>query len=152
VVVVGYGPVGQTLCRILRANGLEPVVIEMNMDTVQRLRNENIYAIYGDAAQMEILLHAGVKEAEGLIIAASSVPYAGVVKAARELNPDIRIVTRSIYLKEAKELHKAGADAVFSSEGETAIAMATYLMRELGAGNDQIDRERDRIHEELFSS
>ena len=34
-VIVGYGPVGRTLARLLRENEIEPVIIELNMDTVR---------------------------------------------------------------------------------------------------------------------
>jgi hypothetical protein len=30
--------------------------------------------------------------------------------------------------------------------------MTAFLMRQLGATDEQIDRERDRVHAELFSS
>ena len=36
-VIVGYGPVGRTLARLLRENEFEPVVIELNMDTVREV-------------------------------------------------------------------------------------------------------------------
>lgn len=36
IIVVGYGPVGRHLTRILRDNNLDVVVVEMNIDTVQR--------------------------------------------------------------------------------------------------------------------
>ncbi|HSJ02374.1 MAG TPA: cation:proton antiporter, partial [Verrucomicrobium sp.] len=97
VVVVGYGPVGRTLSRILEANGIQAVVIEMNIETVRALMSEGKAAIYGDAAQREILHHAGIEKAEGLIIAASGVPAREIVEAARELNPKIRILTRTTY-------------------------------------------------------
>jgi len=50
----------------------------------------------------------------------------------------------------AAALRAAGADAVFAGEGETALAMSAYLMRELGATDEQIDRERERVRKELF--
>ena len=58
-VVVGYGPVGRTLCRLLRENGIEPTVIEMNLETVQRLRTEGATAVYGDAGRPETLERGG---------------------------------------------------------------------------------------------
>lgn len=150
VVVVGNGPVGQTLSRILRNTGIQVVVIEMNIDTVQRLRSAGLPAIYGDASQREILHHAGIEKADGLIISASSVPADPVIRAARELNPDVKILTRATYLKETEVLSAAGANAVFSSEGEVALSMASYLMRQMGSTDEQIDRESARIREELF--
>ncbi len=152
VVVVGYGPVGRTLCRILRDNNIQAVVVEMNLDTVQKLHAEGLPAVYGEASSREILAHAGIEKAVGLIVAASSAASPEVVQAARDLNPKIRIVTRSTYLKENEAMLKAGADAVFSSEGEIALSMTAFLMSELGASDEQVDRERDRVREALFAT
>jgi CPA2 family monovalent cation:H+ antiporter-2 len=150
VIVVGYGPVGRTLSRILKDNGIQVVVVETNLQTVQDLRAKGESAVYGDASLREVLHHAGIEQADGLIIAASGVPADVVVKAARELNPGIRVLTRSNYLREAKKLREAGANVVFSSEGEVALSMTAFLMRQLGATDEQIDRERDRVRAELF--
>jgi monovalent cation:H+ antiporter-2, CPA2 family len=150
VVVIGYGPVGKTVSRILRDNGFEVIIVEMNIDTVQKLRTDGTKVVYGDASQREILLHAGIEHAEGLIISSSSVPASAVVQASRELNPRVRILTRATYLAQSAALREAGADAVFSSEGEIALSMADFLMERLGATDEQIDRERDRVRKDLF--
>jgi CPA2 family monovalent cation:H+ antiporter-2 len=39
---------------------------------------------------------------------------------------------------------------VFSGEGEVALAMTEAVLRRLGATAEQIDRERARLHGELF--
>src|SRR5262249_46533153 len=59
-VIVGSGPVGQTLARLLRENHIEPVIIELNVDTVRRLTSQGVVAIYGDAAHRDTLINAGV--------------------------------------------------------------------------------------------
>src|SRR5262249_12526260 len=48
-VIVGYGPVGRTVARLLRENEVEPTVIELNLDTVRALREEGVRAVYGDS-------------------------------------------------------------------------------------------------------
>jgi CPA2 family monovalent cation:H+ antiporter-2 len=150
-VVVGCGPVGRTLVRLLRENGIEPTVIEMNLDTVRRLRGEGIHAVYGDAAHRETLKEAGVARAGSLILTSNALTAAGeVIRIARELNPDVRVLARSAYLRERADLYKAGADAVFAGEGEIALAMSESVLRELGASPEQIDRERERVRAELF--
>jgi monovalent cation:H+ antiporter-2, CPA2 family len=122
------------------------------LQTVQQLLSEGEAAVYGDASEREILHHAGIEKADGLIIAASGVPADAVVKAARELNPKIRILTRATYLRETGKLREAGANAVFSSEGEIALSMTEFVMRQIGATDEQIDRERDRVRTELVPS
>ncbi len=57
--------------RLLRENGIEPTVIEMNLDTVRRLRGEGIAAVYGDAAHLDTLKQAGVASAASLILTSS---------------------------------------------------------------------------------
>lgn len=150
VVVIGYGPVGRTVSRILADNGIQPLVIEMNIDTVQKLKAEGIQAIYGDAMHREILQSAKLESAAGLVISSATAEAGAIIKAARELNPKVRILTRAVYLTESEPLRRAGADAIFSSEGEVALSMADYIMQQLGATDEQIERERDRVHKDLF--
>jgi CPA2 family monovalent cation:H+ antiporter-2 len=62
----------------------------------------------------------------------------------------VRILTRAVYLAESGPLREAGADAIFSSEGEVALSMVDYLMEQMGATDEQVQRERDRVHKDLF--
>ncbi|MHC1767426.1 MAG: cation:proton antiporter [Verrucomicrobiia bacterium] len=150
IIVVGYGPVGRTVTRILLDNNVQPVVLELNIETVLQLNAEGVQAIYGDATRPEVLRGAKIEQAAGLIISTATPQAATIISAARELNPRIRVLTRSTYLGETDALRKSGADAIFSSEGEVALSMADFLMEQLGATDEQIDRERDRVRKNLF--
>jgi len=151
VIVVGYGPVGRTLCRLLRANGITPVVIEMNVETVRELQTANQSAVYGDAGQGGVLERSGVAAAKGLIISVPTSSEDVVIREARRLNPRIEILARASYARDVGALRAAGADAVFAGETEIALSMTAHLLRELGATQEQIDRERDKLHEELVA-
>ncbi len=150
-VVIGYGPIGKTLVRILSNTGIQSIIIEMNIDTVKTLLKDGHTVLYGDASKRDILESAGIENARALIISASDLPTKEIVEAARELNPNIRILARCIYLREQEALKHAGADAIFSSEGEVALAMTEFIMRSLRATDEQIDKERSHIREELLS-
>jgi monovalent cation:H+ antiporter-2, CPA2 family len=67
-VIVGYGPVGQTACRILKEFNLWPVIVDLNFDTIRSLAESGQLAVYGDATQREILDAAGIKEAKYLLV------------------------------------------------------------------------------------
>lgn len=150
-VIVGYGPVGQTLARLLRENEIVPTIIEMNLETVQRLREEGVQAVYGDASHRDTLKTAGADRSASLILSASGLRNAEeIIRLARDLNPEIRVLVRSSYLRERPALRQAGADKVFSGEGEVALAMAESILRGLGAVPEQIDRERERVRADLF--
>jgi len=150
-IIVGYGPVGRTVARLLRENEIEPIIIEMNLDTVRRLREQGMQAIYGDANHLETLNAADVKHAVSFIISTPDLRGgAEVIRLAKELNPRIRVLARTAYLRDLPALRQAGADTVFSGEGEVALTMMEFILRQIGATHEQIDRERDRIHKELF--
>jgi CPA2 family monovalent cation:H+ antiporter-2 len=150
-VIVGYGPVGQMVVRLMRENEIEPVIVELNLATVQRLRGEGATAVYGDANHAETLKEAGVGVAKFLILSSSSI-RAGreTIRAARGLNPHLQVLARTAYLREQAELRAVGADEVFAGEGEVALSMTEHILRELGATEEQIDRESERIRSELF--
>ena len=149
-VVVGYGPVGRTVTRLLRENDIEPTVVELNLDTVRRLREEGLRAIYGDASHRDTLSSAGVADAGSLILSASGLSNGeAVIRLARELNPHIQVLARSTYVRELPALRRADAEA-FSGEGEVALALTVALLERLGATPEQIDRERERVHTELL--
>jgi CPA2 family monovalent cation:H+ antiporter-2 len=123
----------------------------MNLETIHRLRADGMTAVYGDAHHPETLKHAGITQAGTLFLSASGLIGAKeIVRMARDLNPEIRVLARSAYLRERTELRQAGADEVYAGEGEVALAMTESLLRKLGATPDQIDKERDRVRADLF--
>jgi CPA2 family monovalent cation:H+ antiporter-2 len=152
-VIVGYGPIGRTLARLLGENDVEPTIIELNMDSVTRMWAEGKPAVYGDANHPDTLRQAGLDKAGTLILSASE--FRGgeeVIRVAKEINPDVRILARAAYLRERPGLRKAGADVVFAGEAEVALAMTESVLRELGATAEQIDRERERLRADLFGA
>ncbi|WP_437916869.1 cation:proton antiporter [Sorangium sp. So ce302] len=151
-VVVGYGPVGKTLTRLLRENGIAPTVVELNLDTVKQLQDQGIRAIYGDATQREILERAGVGTADSLLFTAAGAPGDGVIEQAKGVNPRLFVLARAFYLREVTALKKAGADVVVTGEAEVAFSMTERLLVRLGATSEQLERERDRVRSELFGS
>lgn len=149
VVVVGYGPVGRNLCRILRDSGITPVVVENNIDTVRKLRADGKPAVHGDASQAEVLREAGLERAEALLLTTPSIPAREVTPIARSVNSGIRILANTAFLSEARALRKLGVAEVFSGEREVALAMSEFLLHDLGAADAHVQSELRRLREEL---
>jgi len=148
-IVVGYGPVGRTVVRLFRENGIRATVVELNYKTVRALVRDGVAAVHGDASQTSILELAGIHSAATLVFAASGTPPQSIIQAARGLNPNVRILARSTYAHEVASSRQAGADIVVSAEVEVALAMAEHLMTDLGATPEQLDRARERTRKEF---
>lgn len=150
-IIIGFGPVGKTVARLLQENGLTPRIIEMNHESLSAIREAGYKVILGDANHRETLRHAGIENCSTLILSASTIRGAEeVVRTARELNPTIQVIARSAYIRERSQLLNAGADTVFSGESEVAMALVEHILRDLGATPEQIDRERNRVRSEIF--
>ena len=134
VIVVGYGPVGRTVARRVEEFGLDPLVIDTNIDTVLTLQADGKRALYGDASRAMILKDAAVHKAAFLVI---TLPDAGtnvaIVSMARELNPNITVLARARYLAAGGALEQVGASAVCYDEAEVATALAVVLRAHLKA-------------------
>jgi len=151
-IVIGYGPTGRTVTRLLRENGISPTVVDLNMEHVRALRDDGVSAVHGDARYADTLVNAGLPHAGTLIVSGADTGLPDVIKGARAINPRVHIFVRGNYLRDVPPLRSAGAEEVFAGEGEVAMAMTEAVLRRLGATPDQIDRERARVRSELFIS
>jgi CPA2 family monovalent cation:H+ antiporter-2 len=127
------------------------MIVEMNLDTIHRIRNQGYGVVYGDATRPEVLTGAGIADAVGLVIAGP--PHDQVyeiIKVARQINPKVQVLARAHYLREVSVMRKAGANEVFSGEGEVALALTEHILRTLGSPPEHVDRERQRVRDELY--
>jgi CPA2 family monovalent cation:H+ antiporter-2 len=139
-VIVGGGPTGRTLARLLGDNGVSVTAIDLNMDNVRALKDEGVRAIYGDAGDRATLEHAGVRQAGLLILTADLAHGREVIQTARTLNPKVQVLARTSHLRDVAALRDAGAAEVFSGEGQVAEALTTSVLRRLGAPGPQMSQ------------
>lgn len=150
VIVVGYGPVGRTLCRILLRYGLDVTVIDLNAATVDRLRRLGRKAVFGDAAQREVLEAAGIEVARWVIATLPDLrSRAAILATARALRPDVAIVSRARYLDEQLPLERLGADPIAYEEAEVAAELARLLLARLAVDPQVLEQEVAAIRAEI---
>lgn len=141
-IVVGFGPVGRAVHRLLCEAGLTTVVIDMNMDTVSELKSQGELAIFGDASHESILEQAGIHHASHLIL---TLPHSGarlaVVTAARSMNANTRVLVRAHYLREREDLERAGSTGAVFEEAEVAVALARLVLADTGVGRDELKQK-----------
>lgn len=138
-VIVGYGPVGRLVDALLRDAGIETVIIDLNMETVQTLSRARRMAIYGDATRREVLEQAGLARAAHLVIALPhSEGRTGLVRMAREVNATASLAVRARYIAERESLLQSGASHVVLEEGEAGVALARWVLEQRGLEADRI--------------
>ncbi|HYD94698.1 MAG TPA: YbaL family putative K(+) efflux transporter [Noviherbaspirillum sp.] len=132
VVLVGYGRVGRRIAADLKTQGVPYVVVEDNREIVQRLRQENVPAVAGNAAEPDVLIQAHIARAAALVIATPDTFHVrAMVEIARTLNPKIETIVRTHSDEEAELLRKEHAGQVFMGEHELARGMSSYVLKKL---------------------
>lgn len=149
-ILVGYGPVGKIVHRLLADRGAAITVVDLNLDTVRRLRADGLTAIYGDVLRPGTLDEAGIATAGSLILSADVDDAAEIIRQARRLSPDLRILARCTHLRDAASLRRAGADVVAAGEAEVGVALAEAVtvadQMDHGAAVEQRDAVRSQLY------
>lgn len=149
-IVVGYGPVGQQVDRLLREAGMRTVVIDLNIDTVTQLGADGRAAIYGDAMRLELLEQAGLARASHLVWTTPHLAnYYQLIQTVKDNKPSIRLLIRSRYMREAIDVHRLGADVIVVDEIESAVALTEQVLTETQTHPDRVRAELDRVRQQL---
>ncbi|MBD3170314.1 MAG: potassium channel protein [candidate division Zixibacteria bacterium] len=110
VLILGGGRVGRAAAQILKERQIVYKVVERNQKLIQ-----NDDYIHGNAADLDTLNRAGIREATSVIITTrddSMNIYLAIY--CRKLRSDIQIVSRANLDRNISKLHSAGADLVMS--------------------------------------
>jgi voltage-gated potassium channel len=129
-IVCGYGRLGRRIVQDLLARGEQFVVVDWSDAAEQRLQQDQVPYVYGDATRDEVLFQAGVKRARGLVSALDSdATNVLTVLTARGLQPKLLIVARANTEASEGKLHRVGADRVVTPESIGGHRLALALLR-----------------------
>lgn len=129
-IVCGYGRIGHRISEVLKDANIPIVVIENKSSSVERLKDDNLLYVEGDAQDEDVLKRAGIARAKGLICSLSrDQDNVFVTLIARELNDDIFILVRTNERANTKKIRRAGADKVISPYEIGADRMANVILR-----------------------
>ena len=96
IIIAGDGKVGSTLARQLSAEGYDITLIDSDRQVLNSsMERMDVMAVHGNCAAMDVLLQAGIKDAD-LLIAATSADEVNLLccTTAHGLNPKLHTIAR----------------------------------------------------------
>ncbi len=152
-IICGYGRIGRVLTRYLIQKYIDVVVIERDAGRVERMDEDGILYLIGEATDESLLEKAGIQRAKGLITAvATDADNVFLVLIAKRMNPNIFIVARAEQNSSKKTLQTAGANKVISPYDLGARRMAHAILRptvikflEMAFADDSTDIQVEEI-------
>ncbi len=151
VIIIGFGLNGRNLARVLKETKIPYTILELNPDTVRKMKKKGEPIYYGDGTSSEILYKLGIKRAKVLVIAISD-PNATrkIVQIAKTENPKIHIIVRTRFVTEIEELKKLGATEVIPEEFETSLEIFARVLHHFGVPRNRILQMIEKIREEGY--
>lgn len=151
VVIIGYGVHGRNVARVLDATAITYRVMEMSGSAVERCKRDGVPIMYGDATDVHDLEHAGVATADAVIIAISDQSAVAMATTTiRRLRPDVFIIARTRYARDAESISKAGANVVVTEEYESSIQVFVALLKHLGVEPEVIAEQESLMHSHRY--
>lgn len=132
-IVCGGGKTGYYVLRELLLTNRRFVLVERDEAKVEQLikrLGSDVPVVIGDATDDETLLEAGLERARGLVSCISSDKDNLVVAfSARNLRPELRIVSRCSEQRDSQKLKKAGVDAIVTPDQIGGLRLVSELVR-----------------------
>ena len=153
VVVIGYGPAGQTLIRLLRSLDVPYIAVDTNPSSALEASLGGEPVIYGDATRPQVLRHLHVWDAR-LVAVAISDPLATrrIVSRIRAMAPTTPILARTRYVREVDRLSMAGASVVVAEEFEGSIELVARALETFEVPAGAIARFTEALREEGYGA
>lgn len=137
VVVIGYGPSGQTVVAGAQNSGLEVTVVDLNPQLAREARAAGATALVGDATHWEILERAGVADAAAVVVTLpddrDAVRVAHLVTRVSKHAP---VLVRARHQATVPRLEKLGVTPV-GEETLVGESLAAKLLQTLSTGTRQ---------------
>jgi voltage-gated potassium channel len=129
-IICGCGRIGHLICKELEAEKVPFVVVDDNTEVIERIAEEGFIYYKGDATHDKCLIGAGVKRAKGIVcVLPTDAENLYVILTAKELNPNIWILSRSEDEASEHRLLRAGADRVMSPYTFGGMRMSMAILR-----------------------
>lgn len=153
VVVIGFGPAGQTLIRLLRSLGVPYIAVDTNPSAALEARQSGDPVLYGDATRPQVLAHLRVDRAR-LVAVAISDPLATrrIVTRIRAQAPRTPIIARARYVRDVDQLSSAGATVVVAEEFEGSIELVARALATFDVPAGAIARFTEALRDEGYDA
>jgi len=154
VIIGGYGRVGRTIARLLQAENVPYLALDMNANLVGEHSKAGHPVYFGDASRVEFLRRAGAKRARAFVVTLDEPDAAErMIQTIRKLREDAVVLARAVDRPSARKLMQLGAIEVVPETFEASLQLGGRVLEVLGASEDAVAYRlasvRDQLEQEI---
>jgi len=133
VIICGYGRCGQNLARLLEAEGIPYMALDLDPDRVRQAAAAGHSVVFGDAARLQALMAAGLHRASAVVVTYLETASAlKVLRHAHEQASHVPVVVRTVDDADLEKLRAAGATEVVPEAIEASLMLASHALALVG--------------------
>lgn len=147
VLILGYGPVGGVIGRMLSRKFIRWVAVELDMTVVAKAVESNLPVVLGDTQRpIEFLEANGLPTPQCFVIThATDSLTSGALSAIRSGFKDTPVFVRAKNVKQQQMLIKRGATAMYPESFETSLQLGEIVLATLGTTEVDVRAIKEEI-------
>ncbi len=139
IVLAGFGRVGQTIGRLLEAQKVPYIALDLDARRLGACRAHGLPVFYGDASRKDVLERARAGHAACIVVTMDDPARAALTLATmRQTWPGVPVLVRARDRKHATELEHAGAAGTVPETVEASLQLAAKTLRLLGMPHESV--------------
>jgi len=151
VIILGYGRNGQRLARLLNAEGVRYVALDLDPERVREAAAAGDTVVFADSARREALQAAGISRAAAVVVTfADAAAAVRVLAHIHELNPAVPVVVRARDEADIERLTAAGASEVVPEAFESGVMLASHTLVWVGVPLSRVMRRVAQVRGEQY--
>ncbi len=151
VIILGYGRNGQRLARLLEAEGVRYVALDLDPERVREAALAGDTVVFADSSRREALVAAGLARAAAVVVTFADVPSAVRVLAhIHALKPSVPVIVRARDEADIGRLTAAGASEVVPEAFESGLMLASHALVWLGVPLSRVMRRMSQVRDQQY--
>ena len=146
VVICGFGRVGKIVAKMLAAQNIPYVAIDLSVNAVMLGRQAGYNVVYGNSTNADVLRCLGLnpKRTRGVVVALDNATTArDTVLTVKSIAPRVKIFARARNLADSKMLLNEGVAEALPETMESSFSLGHGLLEHLGVSNAKIETLMD---------
>jgi CPA2 family monovalent cation:H+ antiporter-2 len=151
VVILGFGRNGQRLARLLAAEGVRYVALDLDPERVRAAALAGERVVLADSSRREALAAAGVGRAAAVVVSfADAAAAVRVLAHVHEVNPSVPVIVRARDESDIEMLTAAGASEVVPEAFESGVMLASHTLVWVGVPLSRVMRRMTQVRGERY--
>lgn len=146
VIIAGFGKVGKMVARVLAAEGINYVALDVNDDIVREEVSNGLPVFNGDASQVSTLKALGANRAQTIVLTMNNTIT--IKKAVKGINSNfgnLEVIVRLKDLKNSNEFYAMGVNTIIPQDYETGLHLGSVVLKSIGVSEYEVNRIKNQF-------